>query len=491
MKHLLHKLSSLRLLTLLAVLLGMGGSTAWAVSEGDTFTRISSLSELSNGDEIIFVNQAETYACGKKQNDNNRTPVSITVSDHSYTYATADKVQVFVFRVNPGSGSSSDNYGFHTGSGYIFSASDNNNYLQTNSIPVETVPYTTSAWKLSFSNSVATVTNAKNTSYYLAFNGTSIFSQYKSGYFKPYIYKKQTPYTVANVIDGKADGKTNIFVEGYIVGSWKNDAFNASDLVDTNLALADSYDSNATIPVELPSGSLQTSWGPASNQQNVRVAKVRIKGNGDTFCSTNGITGVSVITKVAEAVKISDASGFATYASDSPLDFTDKDIDAYIAVTKGNGTGVTFTQVNKVPANTGLLIHYSGAKTEEIPVFDGTGADAVTGNTFVQGTGATVATDDGDNYNYILNKVGSNIGFYRANDKKVALNRAYISILKSESGSSVKEFLTFEFGEADAIGDIRGKMEDVRGEIFNLAGQRINRLQKGINIVNGRKVFMK
>ncbi len=37
MKHLLHKLSSLRLLTLLAVLLGMGGSTAWAVSEGSIF----------------------------------------------------------------------------------------------------------------------------------------------------------------------------------------------------------------------------------------------------------------------------------------------------------------------------------------------------------------------------------------------------------------------------------------------------------------------
>ena len=41
------------------------------------------------------------------------------------------------------------------------------------------------------------------------------------------------------------------------------------------------------------------------------------------------------------------------------------------------------------------------------------------------------------------------------------------------------------------IVEVRGKKEDVRGYIYNLQGQRISTLQKGLNIVNGRKVYVK
>ena len=482
MKHLLHKLSSLRLLTLLAVLLGMGGSTAWA----DTTYRLQLVTSVTGGHFYVFEQDGYVMKNSISSNELRCT--------NSYETTGLTGSETYVWRLYSATGGGYNMQNMYNEAALGNPSGSNLSWSNTNSV-----------WTFNFQpDGTVQIQNKNNENRFLGFTpaGSHAYKAYAASYLSSDTYphaikvyelveEAETPYTVANVINGNADGKTNIFVEGYIVGSWKNDAFNASDLVDTNLALADSYDSNTTIPVELPSESLQTSWGPASNPHNVRVAKVRIKGNGGSYLSTNGITGVSVITKVAEAVKISDALGFATYASDSPLDFTDKDIDAYIAVTKGNGTGVTFTQVNKVPANTGVLIHYSGAKTEEIPVFDGTGADAVTGNTFVQGTGATVATDDGDNYNYILNKVGGHIGFYRANDKKVALNRAYISILKSESGSSVKEFLTFDF-DADAIRGLSPNPSPVsEGSIFNLAGQKMNRLQKGINIVNGRKVFMK
>ena len=153
---------------------------------GQTFTRISAASDLSDGDEIIFVNQAGTYACGTTQNSNNRTPVAITTSSNSYSYKSSDNVQVFIVKVN------GSNYGFHNGSGYIYSASSSNNYLRTNTTASTTAPSGTAAWTLSVSNNEFTVKNASNTSYYLAFNGTSYFSQYKSGQSKPYIYKKVT-----------------------------------------------------------------------------------------------------------------------------------------------------------------------------------------------------------------------------------------------------------------------------------------------------------
>ena len=41
-----------------------------SAATGDTFVRVSSVSDISDGDVIIFVNQAETYACSTTQNTN-------------------------------------------------------------------------------------------------------------------------------------------------------------------------------------------------------------------------------------------------------------------------------------------------------------------------------------------------------------------------------------------------------------------------------------
>ena len=305
------------------------------------------------------------------------------------------------------------------------------------------------------------------------------------------------PYSVADVLDGTATG-TDKYVVGYIVGCYDSGSKftqDASKYQNSNLAIADDYDEtdgDYVIPVQLAKDSApRTNFNVVDFPHYVGVAKVIIKADITSYFGVTGLKNVDEMTKLSEVVKISDASGFATYASASPLDFTGKDIDAYIAVTKGNGTGVTFTQVNKVPANTGLLIHYTGAKTEEIPVFDGTGAETVTSNKFVKGTGAAVATDGTTVWNYILNKVGGNIGFYKANGQKVAKNRAYLSILQSES-ASIKEFISIDFeDDATSIQNSKFEIQNEEAPIYNLAGQRISKMQKGINIVNGKKIMVK
>jgi hypothetical protein len=45
--------------------------------------------------------------------------------------------------------------------------------------------------------------------------------------------------------------------------------------------------------------------------------------------------------------------------------------------------------------------------------------------------------------------------------------------------------------QSSGIEDVRSKMEDVRKIIYNLQGQRLNTLQKGLNIVNGQKIYVK
>ena len=200
----------LKLFFALFAMLALGVGNAWA----ETFTRISSASDLADGDEIIFVDQAGEYACGTTQQTNNRTLVAIETNDNSYSYQSSDNVQVFVVKKN------GTNYGFHTGAGYIYSANSSKNYLKTNTTASTTSPTGTSAWTLSVSGNVFTVTNVTNNSYYLALNlsnNPKLFSQYKSGQSKPCIYKKQsssTPPTTASLVQiEKTAGKTE-FVEG-------------------------------------------------------------------------------------------------------------------------------------------------------------------------------------------------------------------------------------------------------------------------------------
>jgi len=39
--------------------------------------------------------------------------------------------------------------------------------------------------------------------------------------------------------------------------------------------------------------------------------------------------------------------------------------------------------------------------------------------------------------------------------------------------------------------EVKNKKDEERGHIYNLQGQRLNSLQRGLNIVNGRKVYVK
>ena len=66
--------------------------------------------------------------------------------------------------------------------------------------------------------------------------------------------------------------------------------------------------------------------------------------------------------------------------------------------------------------------------------------------------------------------------------------RAYFTV---DGGGGGVKALSFDFDdEATGISlmeDGRSKMED--GAIYNVAGQRLNKMQRGINIVNGKKIL--
>ena len=85
---------------------------------------------------------------------------------------------------------------------------------------------------------------------------------------------------------------------------------------------------------------------------------------------------------------------------------------------------------------------------------------------------------------YVLAKPADKaVGFYLADGGKIAAGKAYLEV----PGSEVKGFIFAEDDET-AINDLTSALSE-SGAIYNVAGQRINKLQKGINIVNGKKVL--
>ena len=200
---------------------------------------------------------------------------------------------------------------------------------------------------------------------------------------------------------------------------------------------------------------------------------------------------VTVVYEETESVTVTSA-GYATFASDNALDFTGSSIKAFFA-TESAGT-LSFTQVNKVPAGTGVLLYAAGGATVDVPVFTGA-ADDVTNNVFVRGEGTPVSYSE-TNQNYILFNGEDGIGFYKANNNNVATNRAYIHVTSS---NNVKSFVINLEDDATGISlmeDGRSQMED--GAIYNIAGQRLDnsqftihnsQLKRGIYIVNGKKIL--
>ena len=63
----------------------------------------------------------------------------------------------------------------------------------------------------------------------------------------------------------------------------------------------------------------------------------------------------------------------------------------------------------------------------------------------------------------------------------------YTVTVENSNESFIGEFNA----QTTGIEDVRGKKSEMRGYIYNLQGQRLNSLQKGLNIVNGKKVYVR
>ena len=178
------------------------------------------------------------------------------------------------------------------------------------------------------------------------------------------------------------------------------------------------------------------------------------------------------------SVTLAPSKAYTTLTSAYGLDFTNvTGLAAFIVKAEDvKSNSVKLTQVQKVPANTGLVLQKTDTEASySIPVFDGTDADNVLGN-LMYGSATeevSVAAESG----YIL----KNGKFHLSEAGTLAKGKAYLRIINTKA----KE-LNITFGESTGINNVNNN-ENESGKIFNLAGQQMKGAVKGVYIKNGKK----
>ncbi|MBR6030742.1 MAG: Ig-like domain-containing protein [Bacteroidaceae bacterium] len=172
-------------------------------------------------------------------------------------------------------------------------------------------------------------------------------------------------------------------------------------------------------------------------------------------------------------IEVSDA-GYATFVAPCDVDFNGSAATANAATC--DGKYVKLAPVTTVPAGTAIIV-----KAEEGTYTVPKTTDAVLG------TANELLASDGvvaDGSQYILAKKNDVVGFARAEaESTIAAGKGYLV-----PAAPIKAFYPFGDDDATGLSDMSNKSNE-SDFIYNVAGQRLNKMQKGINIVGSKKVL--
>ena len=180
----------------------------------------------------------------------------------------------------------------------------------------------------------------------------------------------------------------------------------------------------------------------------------------------------------------SDGAVSATYYATfcAPFSYTVSDGTKAYTLEQSGDWLVPTEVVGTVAAGTPVLL--KGTSTTATLTIGTEWAASPAGGTALTGT-YLAATIDGAT-DYVLGIDGGVVGFYHWNSNNLAANRAYYDTPAADPG--VKGYVLKFDEDATGLEGVQG-VHEVQGAIYNLAGQHLNKIQKGINIVNGKKIL--
>lgn len=206
-----------------------------------------------------------------------------------------------------------------------------------------------------------------------------------------------------------------------------------------------------------------------------------------TFTGKRGFLDDVKVTTIPTYSVTLNTSGYATYCSQYPLDFTNAEgYTAWQITSISSDNVITFEKVaGAVKGGTGLLLKGNAGATVTL-----TSADSETAldKNLLFGTLAPTYISAGKYYGL------SGTTFVKVNAGTVPAGKALLpaNLVNESTGAGVKAF-TFVFNDlttgVNAVDNGQWTMDN--GAIFDLSGRRLSKPAKGINIINGKKVVVK
>ena len=181
----------------------------------------------------------------------------------------------------------------------------------------------------------------------------------------------------------------------------------------------------------------------------------------DGFYQTIGTDAYPTTEFTKPSVSYVGDAGYATMYDTTTGYTLNGDVKTYAAVL--SGTRLALTEVENVPESTPVVLKgtYYNKLAADLP--------AINIANDLKGTDVDTAAD------------GDGVGFYKA-EGTIPAGKAYF-----QSTSGVKAFF-FDGDDATGISNVDANL-NANDAIYNIAGQRVQKMQKGINIINGKKVL--
>ena len=287
--------------------------------------------------------------------------------------------------------------------------------------------------------------------------------------------------------------------------------------------------------------TLVKNWATSQNMTaNASASKISLENNVTQIISPNEFAAPAVVNAAIDIIKAYNDAGNPTLEQAQALYNNYKIVDTYAQATNSYGSilsvpytlkaqyGTIILPINYLKPNNVKLYSCNGEENGVLTLTEYTGGEPKNKPYIIEYTdeatmptaedskvyqligysngAATTNQQEGwltgvlqdetcyvPNGSYILSKYNDKLGFYQVegDDVKIAAKyKCYLTINSTEEFAPKALFFE-ENGTVTDITNIFGGESNQRIEIYNLAGQRIHSLQKGVNIVNGKKVIVR
>ena len=223
-----------------------------------------------------------------------------------------------------------------------------------------------------------------------------------------------------------------------------------------------------------PMGGDQTNSYEGVTEEQAATGEICYK-LGDAFFQTIGEDTYPELDNTHGTVYPMTDAGYATIYNDETAGTLSGNVTVFTG--KQNSSFLTLTeQANTIPTQTAVVLKGAEGYFSFTPAAS---APAITGENDLLGTAAPFETT-GNEYVLAMPE-GEEVGFFKATGT-IPAGKAYLT-----STSGVKGFV-FSDDTATGIVSLDANV-NLNGRVYNLAGQRLQKMQKGVNIVGGIKIL--